>query len=126
MRSLKFPNMLQSNTTNVWKASEYLEQTKQNTTILLHCEKGELFGDPYFGLAIKRFLFNQNSAVVRDQFIDQIYTQVSLFIPQVKIERKDIQIVQDKERGMLYCNFIGINQINYQVDTYQLILYKEN
>lgn len=122
MRSIKFPDMFASNSTNVWKSKEYLSSTKQNTILLLQCERGELLGDPYFGLMLKHYLYEQNNYRLRDAIIDIIYTQLAIFIPQVKINRKDIYIVQDKERGKLYCTFSGINQIDYQVNTYDLVL----
>ena len=50
MRSLKFPAMFNKNSTNVWKTSEHKEATMQNCVTLLHTERGELFGDPYYGL----------------------------------------------------------------------------
>lgn len=126
MRSLCFPKLFNTNSTNVTKSTEYLKATKQNAILLLHSEKGELFGDPYFGLLLKYYLFDQNSVILRDAIIDQIYVQVALFLPQVKIERKDIEIVQDKQKGKLYCNFSGINQIDYQFNTYNLVLFDEN
>lgn len=125
MRSIKFPKMFTTNGTNVWKSKEYLEATKQNTIITLHCERGELYGDPYFGLMLRHYLYEQNSYALADVIKDMIYTQLSLFIPQVKVKRSDIEIVQDKELGKLYCTFTGINQIDYQVNTYSLILYSE-
>lgn len=125
MRSIKFPKMFNPNSTNVWKSDEYLEATKQNTTLLLHTTRGELFGDPYFGLMIKRYLFNQNSYVLRDALIDMIYTQLAIFIPQVKVRREDIEIIQDREKGKLYCRFSGINQIDYLHNTYNLVLFEE-
>lgn len=123
MRSIKFPKMFNTNTTRVWKSSEYLDATKQNTKLLLNCERGELIGDPYFGLLIKHYLFDQNSYVLRDQIIDMIYTQLATFIPQVKVERKDINVFQDREKGKLYCQFTGINQVDYSLNTYVLVLF---
>lgn len=126
MKSIKFPKMFDTGITRVWTAKEYKEATLQNTKILLHCERGELIGDPYFGLLIKHFLFDQNSYVLRDQIIDMIYTQLARFIPQVKVERKNISVFQDREKAKLYCEFSGINQIDYTVNTYQLVLFDEN
>lgn len=123
MRSIKFPKMFNTNNTRVWKSSEYLESTKQNTKLLLNCERGELIGDPYFGLLVKHYLFDQNSYVLRDQIIDMIYTQLATFIPQVHVERKDINVFQDREKGKLYCEFSGINQIDYSLNTYVLVLF---
>lgn len=126
MRSIKFPKMFNTNSTNVWKSDEYLESTKQNTRLVLYSTRGELFGDPYFGLMLRQFMFDQNNYILRDQIIDMIYTQLALFIPQVKVKRQDITIVQDREKGKLYCNFYGINQIDYQPNTFNLLLLDNN
>lgn len=123
MRSIKFPKMFNTNSTRVWKSQEYNNATRQNTRLLLRCERGELVGDPYFGLLLKHFMFDPNSYVLRDQIIDMIYTQLAQFIPQVKVERKDISVYQDREKGKLYCSFSGINQIDYTLDTYTLVLF---
>ena len=125
MRSLKFPKMFNTNSSNVWKSTEYLEATKQNTILLLHTTRGELFGDPYFGLMLKKYMFDQNNFVLKDAIIDMIYTQLAIFIPQVKVQRKDINIVQDREKGKLYCEFSGINQIDYTNNTFNLVLLED-
>ena len=121
MNSIKFPNMFQSNSTNIVRN---LDATKQNTLLLLHSEKGELFDDPYFGIRLKRYIYDQNSYILKDIIIDEIYTQIALFLPQVKVERKDIKIIQ--EGSKLYCNFKAINQIDFTTDTYSLVLYDED
>ena len=123
MRSIKFPKMFNTSNTRVWQSEEHQEATKQNTKLLLHCERGELIGDPYFGLLIKHFMFDPNSYVLRDQIIDMIYTQLAVFIPQVKVERKNISVYQDREKGKLYCEFSGVNQIDYTLNTYALVLF---
>jgi len=117
-----FPNMFKSNSTNVTTSS--LQATKQNTKLLLYSEKGSLFGDPYFGIRLKRYIFDQNNYILKDILIDEIYTQLALFIPQLKVERKDIKIVQ--EMAKIYCSFKGTNQIDFTVNSYNLVLYNEN
>ena len=126
MKTIKFPNMLNSNSTNVWKEDEHLSQTKQSAILLLQSEKYELFGDPYYGLLFKHYLFSQNGYKLKDIVIDNIYQQLALFLPQVKIKRENIKIEQDREKGKLYCTFSGINQIDFQANTYNLVLYDEN
>ena len=126
MRSIKFPKMFNSNSTNVWKSTEYNEATTQNTKLVLQSMRGELFGDPYFGLMLKKLLFDQNSYILNDTIIDMIYTQLAIFIPRIKVRRQDIDIVQDREKGKLYCNFSGINQIDYQHNTFNLVLLEDN
>lgn len=128
MRSIKFPQMFNTtaNGTRVWKDSEHQQATTQNTKLLLQCERGELIGDPYFGLLLKHFMFDPNSYVLRDQIIDMIYTQLAVFIPQVHVERRDISVYQDREKGKLYCSFSGVSQIDYTVNTYNLVLFDAN
>lgn len=126
MRSIKFPKMFRSNSTNVWKSDEYLEATKQNVRLVFHTTRGELFGDPYFGLMLRKLMFDQNDYILKDQVIDIIYTQLALFIPQVKVRREDVDIVQDRQKGALYCRFSGINQIDYRLNTFELLLLNEN
>lgn len=118
MRSINFPKIFNKNSTNIVKD---FNATKQNTVLLLNVEKGELFGDPYFGLRLKRFLYEQNSYILKDIIIDEIYTQLALFMPQLKVDRKDINIVQDKYK--IYCNFIAKNMANYKTDMYSICLY---
>lgn len=126
MRSLKFPKMFNTNGTRVWKASEHQQATMQNTKLLLHTERGEMLGDPYFGLLLRHYFFEQNNYVLRDQIIDMIYTQLAKFIPQVWVERKNITVFQDREKAKLYCEFTGTNQIDYTLSTYQLLLFDSN
>lgn len=123
MRSIKFPDMFNKNSTNVWKASEHKAATMQNSLLLLQSERGELFGDPYYGVLLQHLLYDQNNDVLKDAVIDVIYTQLALFIPQVKVNRNDIEIIQNKETGKLYCNFTGTDQVDYTINTYQLVLY---
>ena len=126
MRSIKFPHMFNTNSTRVWKSSEHLNATKQNIKLVLYSERGELIGDPYFGLMLRHFMFDQNNYILRDQIIDMIYTQLAIFIPQVHVERKDITVFQDREKAKLYFEFSGVNQIDYQSNTYQLVLFDSN
>ena len=126
MRSIHFPKMFNTNSTRVWKSSEHLNATKQNIKLVLYSERGELIGDPYFGLMLRHCMFDQYNYIVRDQIIDMIYTQLAIFIPQVHVERKDITVFQDREKAKLYCEFSGVNQIDYQLNTYQLVLFDSN
>lgn len=125
MRSFKFPKMLNTNSSRIWTGTEYNESTTQNLITLLKVCRGELLGDPYFGLTLKDYFYHPNSYILKDMIIDVIYTQIAIFIPQIHIERKNIDIIQDKERGVLYCNFSGINQIDYKHNTFQLVLFED-
>lgn len=125
MRSIKFPKMFNTNSTNVWRNDEYLAATKQNTAVLLQCERNELFGDPYFGSLVKQYMFDQNSYILRDVIADIVYTQVATFIPQLKIQRDDVKVVKDTSKGRLIAKVTGVNQIDYQVNTFNLVLFED-
>jgi phage baseplate assembly protein W len=126
MKSLKFPKMFNINTTNVTASSEFDMATRQNIILLLESCRGSLLGDPYFGNALQQYLFEQNDYVLKDIVIDLIYNQIVNFLPQVKVERRDIDIIQDAVRGKLICKFTGISQIDYKVYTYSLNLLRNS
>ena len=124
MRSWKFPDMLSGNSSAIWKESEHKESTKQNAKLLLYSEKNSTLGDPYIG--VNRLLFEQNSPVLQDIAADNIYTQLALFLPQIKLNREDIKIIRSNAYGKVTCTFSGINQIDYNLNTYSLTIFSEN
>ena len=124
MRSLKFPTMFVGNNSAVWKSTEHLEATKQNTKLLLNSLRGEILGDPYFG--ITRLTFDQNSQIMQDALADIIYTQLALFMPQIRIKRSDIKVTRDKALGKVICTFRGVSQIDYSLNTYEIVLFEES
>ena len=126
MRSYKFPKMFKSNSSQIWRADEYGKATKQNVLLLLQSERGEFECDPYFGILLKHYMFNQNSYVLKDMLIDTLYTQIAIFLPQIKVSRNSIDIVSDVQKGKLYCKFSGINQIDYTHNTFNLLLFDES
>lgn len=125
MRSYKFPKMFNSNSSQIWREDEYGKATRQNALLLIQSERGEMQCDPYFGILLKHYMFNQNSYVLKDMLIDTIYTQIAIFLPQIKISRNDIDIISDQQKGKLYCRFSGTNQIDYTHNTFNLLLFDE-
>ena len=125
MRSYKFPDMFSSNSSRIWREDEYGKATKQNVLLLLQSERGELECDPYFGILLKHYMFNQNSYILKDMLLDTLYTQIAIFIPQVKVSRNAIEIIADDVKGRLYCKFSGVNQIDYTHNTFTLLLFDE-
>ena len=96
------------------------EATASNLRLMLLSEKTSLFGDPYFGTNLKKYLFEQNDAVLRDIVVDSIYTAILQFMPQVLVERKNIIITSDREN--VYIKIKATNLIDYQTDTYNITL----
>lgn len=92
MYSIAFPKMFTRSRTLLYKDHEAI---KSNLVLLLASEKTSLFGDPYYGTRLLPVLFEQNSKIVKDLVIDEIYTSIIDFMPQVYLERKDIDIESD-------------------------------
>ena len=89
MYSCAFPRMLNSTTANLLQDKEAI---RSNMILLLSSERDTLFGDPYYGAELKKYLFEQSGAIVPDLLIDELYTTIKTFMPQVYITRKDIKV----------------------------------
>ena len=92
MYSFSFPSMLSSARSNLIEDHNAI---KSNLILLLSSDKTSLFGDPFFGTDLKRFIFEQNNKVIKDLIIDEIYEDIITFMPQVYLNRNDIVITTD-------------------------------
>ena len=68
------------------------EAIRSNMLLILSSERETLFGDPYYGSELKKQIFEQSSAIVTDLLIDELYTTIKTFMPQVILSRKDISV----------------------------------
>jgi phage baseplate assembly protein W len=123
MVSISFPKMFNSSSTNVTKTN--LQATMQNILALLGSEKREFISDPDYGVAIKRYMFEQNNYILKDIIIDEIYTQLSIFIPQIIVNRKDITIKQNGngKRARLEATIKVTNRLDFTTNTFDLVLF---
>ena len=117
MKSLSFPEMFNNSST---KTINDHEATMSNLKLLLLSEKSELFGDPYFGTNLKKLLFEPNNVILQDLVIDDIYTAILQFMPQIRIERRDISVVSNGDK--LYVKIKALNLLDYTTDLYTLNL----
>lgn len=92
MKSLSFPVMFKNSKTLV---SDGKAATMTNLALLLKSMKGGLFGDPYFGTRLMDLFYAQNNSALNDIVVDEIYTAILQFMPQLKLTRKDISITRD-------------------------------
>ena len=117
MYSIAFPNMFNSARTLLF---EDHKATLSNLKLLLRSERASLLGDPYFGVLLKRILFELNNNVLRDLIIDEIYTSIITFMPQIKLNRSDIAITSN---GIdVFAEIRGLNLIDYQTDMFNICL----
>ena len=118
MNSIAFPKMIKNN--HVQTVSDY-DATLQNMKLFLGSEKGEFRFDPFFGIRLKRYLFEQNNPVLMDVLIDEIYEQLVIFMPQLIITRSDITLTKDTAK--VYVNIKARNQKDFELNSYNLVLF---
>lgn len=117
MKSLGFPNMFSGTTTNVISDKD---ATGSNLRLLLESVRGTLIGDPYFGSRLKEVLFENNNVILRDMIIDEIYTCIQTFMPQLILKREDIKIIQQKDK--IYASINCINILDNTPNLYNINL----
>ena len=118
MYSLAFPNMF-SNAYNTKLIKDY-DATLNNLKLLLNSERKSLYGDPYYGTALKRMLYEQNSILLKDLIIDELYTTIITFMPQIFVNRNDITVSSDGYS--VYATLKCTNLIDYTVNLYTINL----
>ena len=117
MYSLSFPEMVSNTSAKVIKDHD---ATASNLKLLLLSDKYSLFGDPYFGTSIKKLVFEQNNQVLKDLIIDDIYTAIATFMPQILIKRDDITVTSDM--ASVYVNIKATNLLDFTTDMYNINL----
>ena len=93
--------MFNSVYTNV---TEDITSDINNIDLFFNSKKGELFGDPHFGTLIHSFLFDQNGVILKEVLLNEIYEEIRQYLPQLIIDRKNIDIKQIRDRLYLTLN----------------------
>ena len=117
MYSIKFPDMFSSAKTNL---IEDHEASASNLKLLLAADKTALFGDPQFGTALKKFFYEQNNTILRDLLIDEIYSSLVDYMPQLKLSRDNIIVTSDGTN--IYAEIHCINRLDWQIENYTIAL----
>lgn len=122
MYSIAFPNMFSNNGIKTNLVEDH-DATMSNLILALSTTKNSLLGDPDFGSLLKRRLFEQNNTILQDLIIDDIYTTILTFIPQLQLKRTDITVTSD---GIdLFASIKCLNLLDYDLDTYTINLTSE-
>lgn len=121
MYSISFPKMFSDTKTLLFKDSK---ATASNLVLLLNSSKMTLFGDPYFGTSLRRAIFEQNDGVLLDLVVDEIYTTIITFMPQINVNRNDIKLTQD---GVdIFCSIKCLDLTDYTTNLYSINLTNDN
>ncbi len=122
MKSIGFPKIFKNKTSSNIITDK--EATLSNLKILLGSEKGQFLGDPYFGIRLKRYIFEPNNNVLKDIIIDEIYSQIKTFMPQLIVNRKDIDVIQTT-KGKLVANIKATYVVDYSQENYSLVIFQQ-
>lgn len=122
MNSINFPKIFNGNATKVQSDESSNKSILQWLHLLLSSEAGTMHGDPDFGLRLKRYMFDQNNYILRDILIDEIYTQITTFCPEVYLERKNITI--ESNGYEIYATIVCKNQKTFETNMFDLVLYR--
>lgn len=118
MYSIAFPNMLSLNRTNLVKDRD---ATYSNLYLILKTVTKEcLYGDPYYGTNLLRIIYQQNDLLVKELVVDEIYTAIRTYIPQLQLTRENITVVGKGTK--LFAEIRAINLIDQKLDLYEIEL----
>lgn len=117
MNAVRFPDMLSSNKTAIVKDKD---ATRQNLEMLLQSEKLTLLGDPYFGTNLSKLFFEYNNVVLQDIIIDDIYSAINTYMPQVRVLRDNIRLTS--VGNTVRVHIVAQNLLDYSFDEYDIKL----
>lgn len=117
MYSFSFPQMTSEGSSVLLKDKEAV---KSNLLLLFSSERFSMLGDPYFGTALKQAIFAQQNSVIVDVLIDEMYTTILNFMPQIYVNRKDIVLYGDGTK--LYANIKVTYLLDNTSDLYTISL----
>lgn len=76
----------------------YVEMIKQNLKMLILTAPGERIMEPFFGVGLRNYLFENNVELTRNKISSSIIEQVNTYMPFVEI--LNIDIVSDIQSGI--------------------------
>ena len=98
MTSFGFPTMIKSSTSSL---REGKDAVNSNLQLLFQTSKRSLFGDPYFGNELMGNFYENESSIVKDVLIDEVYKMITDFMPHIYVERKGITINVDENDNLV-------------------------
>lgn len=102
--TINWPNIFNLSRTNV---AQDKEAVTQSLKLLLQSEQPSLFGDPGYGVRLRKFLYDQSSNYLVELIREEIYEAIKKFIPQISVQREDITFTSDDSaKTTIYVNIV--------------------
>jgi phage baseplate assembly protein W len=92
----------------------FSDQIKQNLKCLFFTSPGEKITDLYFGIGIKRFLFETITVSKKEEIRAKIFSQIGKYITSIKIQNLDLNFNEETHILNISLSFYinGLNNIN--------------
>ena len=116
--SFNFPKMISDVGSTV--LIEDKKAISQNLFLMLLSTKNSQLGDPNYGTNLKRLIFNPKDIIIQDLVIDEIFTSIKLFMPEITVSRNDIKI--KVERGIIYTEITAKLNVDNTINLYTIPL----
>ena len=117
MNAIRFPDMINLNKTSI---VDDKEATEQNLRLLLLSYKNTMLGDPYFGSNLQRLLYENNNLILQSLVVDDIYSAITTYMPQIKVNRNNISISSDGNNVSV--KIVAQNMLDYSFGEYNINL----
>lgn len=117
MNAIRFPKMFNTNKAAIVRDKE---ATAQNLKLLLASFKQTLLGDPYFGSNLQKLLFENNNVILQDLVIDDIFSVINTYMPQIRVLRKNINVTSNGNK--VEVTIRAQNLLDYSFSEYTLNL----
>ncbi len=117
MNAIRFPDMINLNKTSIVYDKE---ATEQNLRLLLLSYKNTMLGDPYFGSNLQRLLYENNNLILQSLVVDDIYSAITTYMPQIKVNRNNISISSDGNNVSV--KIVAQNMLDYSFGEYNINL----
>ena len=109
--------MIKNNQTQLVRDSD---ATQSNLVLALLSNKKSFIYDPDFGCTLGSMFFNQNNDLIPELVIDQVYTCIVNFMPQLQLSRNDIKLSQHTTGVDIHINVKNI--LTNEVSMYSIAL----
>tara|TARA_R110002020_G_scaffold421418_3_gene630510 strand:- start:9845 stop:10240 length:396 start_codon:yes stop_codon:yes gene_type:complete len=96
----------------------FFELAKQNLKMLILTMPGEKIMDPFFGVGLKRYLFEMNDQGTYDRITERIMQQTKIYLPYIKIDNIDYGITENNPD--LYPHNLAV-RIDFEITPLQLL-----
>ena len=101
--TFSFPDVFSFDGNVIMKEGQ--DAINQNLGLMVLCFRPQLFGSPNYGSALDRYIYTNNTNVVREQIKEDLVTLINRFDNRVIIRESDTTVVGEEHRFHIKCPY---------------------